>query len=200
MYEFVAQCMKESGGLSSKRGSVRISYQWRSHRSHGDIWQFNLQISSISVGLGGVLSLTPPSLRHNTSPFGLLLFATLSAINWNLMPHLHHPLIRSFQSYLNSLASSWYIQQRWMSRALAVLTRYFFVKLEEKKKEKKKKRIILEWRLRERGRPHKFTNPAGTSIEQFLKEGVPHRNRSSVSSTSPPSLNLDNKEMENQRA
>lgn len=39
MSEFIAQCMKESGGLSSMRGSVRISYQWRSHRSRGDIWQ-----------------------------------------------------------------------------------------------------------------------------------------------------------------
>lgn len=72
-------------------------------------WRYlpvNLQISSISAGLGGGLSLTPPSLRHNTSPFGLLLLATLSAINLNLTPHLHHPLLRSIQSYLNSLAFS----------------------------------------------------------------------------------------------
>lgn len=107
--------MKESGGQSSKRGSVIISYHIEavaiSASQPPDQQHF-------SGPLAEALSLTPPSLRHNTSPFGLLILATLPAISLNLTPHLHHSLIRSIQSYLNSLASSrvHYIQQRWMSR------------------------------------------------------------------------------------
>lgn len=74
--------MKESGGLSSKRGSVIISYHIEavaiSASQPPDQQHF-------SGPLAEALSLTPPSLRHNTSPFGLLILATPAC--YKFKPH-----------------------------------------------------------------------------------------------------------------